>query len=229
MYTAVEIIKSAFRKLSAYSSGDTLDPDMASDALNTLQDLLSGWYAQGILDYVTEVSEIVLIPTTAEYTILTKTYDIVSMVVRDSGNQDYSVSPISELNYERITDKASPGRPARFVIKQSLDSSKTITLWPVPDTADTLRVVLKIMSMDFTGLYTVSTLPTEFNKALIWNLAAELWVEYPNPDVQQIVFGKAEKSLLAVIDAMGSQKLSAVSTDILHEGGYYNIDCDCMV
>lgn len=112
----------------------------------------------------------------------TPTYDLMDgavdawhvMVIRDG--QYSPVFPFSRSDYHSLPDKDNEGRPIQYFTERGVTgtTSRTITLWPVPDRADTLDVWVWCWAEDQTSLAQDAPISREFIDAYADALALRM-------------------------------------------------------
>lgn len=203
MTTARDLIKSALRKIHVLGKGSSLDSEDASNALDTLNTMLSMWSAEGAMVYV-NTRETFNLSTSASYTIgsggdfnTARPIDIINMYVSDGGI-DYTVLPISSSQYASISLKDISTPYPDYYYYDGGYPLGTIFLYPTP-TGGTITISsIKALS-SFTTLDTDFSLPEEYKAAIEYNLAVWLSGEYerePTASVQRIA-NKSKEIVMA--------------------------------
>lgn len=186
MATARTLITEAFRKLKVLGDGETPTASMASDALNTLNDMIAEWSAEPLMIFSRSQDSFALVSGTGSYTIgsggtvnTTRPHEIVDAFVRDSGGTDYPVEIITRDRYNEEPSKTTQGRPNRLYYDPTLTLG-TIKLLPVPETAETLYIDSIKPFTQFSSLDATASFPAEYNRTIVLNLSIELLDEYPS-------------------------------------------------
>ena len=177
-----EIVEEAFERCGAeVRSG--YDFRTARRSLNLL---LIEWASRGINLWTIEQGSVALVAGTATYNLPTDTVDLIEHVIRtDAGstsNQaDLSISRISVSTYSTIPNKLNTGRPIQVYINRA-QTTPTITVWPVPDSAETYTFVywrLRRMQDAGNGVNT-QDIPFRMLPALVAGLAYYLAMKLPD-------------------------------------------------
>lgn len=177
-----EIVEEAFERCGAeVRSG--YDFRTARRSLNLL---FNEWANRGINLWTVEQGSVTLVAGTATYNLPTDTVDLVEHVIRtDAGstsNQaDLSISRISVSTYSTIPNKLNTGRPIQVYINRAV-TTPTITVWPVPDNAETYTFVywrLRRMQDAGNGVNT-QDIPFRMLPALVAGLAYYLSMKLPD-------------------------------------------------
>ena len=177
-----EIVEEAFERCGAeVRSG--YDFRTARRSLNLL---FTEWANRGINLWTIEQGSVPLVASTATYNLPTDTVDLIEHVIRtDAGstsNQaDLSISRISVSTYSTIPNKLNTGRPIQVYINRA-QTTPTITVWPVPDSAETYTFVywrLRRMQDAGNGVNT-QDIPFRMLPALVAGLAYYLAMKLPD-------------------------------------------------
>ena len=155
-------------------------------ARRSLNLMFTDWSNRGINLWTVEQGSQVLTPGTGTYTLPADTVDLLEHVIRtDAGsaaNQaDLSISRISVSTYSSIPNKLTQGRPVQIYIDRQ-ESAPSISLWPVPDTAQTYTLVYWRLRriQDAGGGANTMDVPFRFLNCLTAGLAYYLALKLPN-------------------------------------------------
>jgi hypothetical protein len=170
-----------------------------TDALATLNDLLSGWSAERLLVYYVVEENFTLVVGTAVYTIgsagtfnTVRPQKITAAYLRDSDNVDSLVDPTMALTeYNRIAVKSTKARPERLYYAPEYPLGKIHFDSPA-DATYTFNVFSWKPLAAFADLdSTTVDLPGEYFKALKFHLAVDLApglsVQLDNTVIQQAI------------------------------------------
>jgi hypothetical protein len=155
-------------------------------ARRSLNLLFTEWANRGLNLWTVEQGSVPLVAGTATYNLPTDTVDLIEHVIRtDAGstsNQaDLSISRISVSTYSTIPNKLNTGRPIQVYINRA-QTTPTITVWPVPDSAETYTFVywrLRRMQDAGNGVNT-QDIPFRMLPALVAGLAYYLSMKLPD-------------------------------------------------
>lgn len=155
-------------------------------ARRSLNLMFTDWSNRGINLWTVEQGSQVLTPGTGTYTLPADTVDLLEHVIRtDAGSSasqaDLSVSRISVSTYASIPNKLTQGRPVQIYIDRQ-ESAPSVSLWPVPDTAQTYTLVywrLRRIQDAGSGANTMDV-PFRFLNCLTAGLAYYLALKLPN-------------------------------------------------
>lgn len=169
--------------------------------------LLCEWSNQQPLLWVSELDTQVLTPGTQTYTLGAEVVALQLVYIsttdgNGSSTLDRPLGALSTVEYHGIPNKGLEGRPTSFWFDRQ--ATPQITLWPVPDDAETytlkLRVVRQVEDAVMAGGVQVE-IPYRFNTAFVDGLAARLGAVYPEkakgalgPQFTQILEGRAQRS-----------------------------------
>ena len=187
-----EIVEEAFERAgSELRSG--YDLKTARCSLNLL---FAEWANRGINLWTIESGTQLLTSGTATYDLPVDTVDLIEHVIRTgSGTSqiDVSISRISVATYAAIPSKTSTGKPVQIYIDRKSGATESsgiqypsVTLWPVPDDADTYTLVywrLARMLDAGTGVNT-QDIPFRFLPALVAGLAYYLALKIPGSEAR---------------------------------------------
>jgi hypothetical protein len=154
-------------------------------ARRSLNLLLAGWANIGINLWTLDSGTIPLVAGTATYVLPTDTVDLLDHVIRTGSGSaslqaDLTCTRISSSTYATIPNKLTQARPLQIWI-QRLEAPQ-ITLWPVPDNAQTYSLVywrLRRLQDAGNGANTPDV-PFRFLPALVAGLAYYLALKLPN-------------------------------------------------
>jgi len=155
-------------------------------ARRSLNLMFTDWSNRGINLWTVEQGSQVLTPGTGTYTLPADTVDLLEHVIRtDAGSSasqaDLSVSRISVSTYASIPNKLTQGRPVQIYIDRQ-ESAPSVSLWPIPDTAQTYTLVywrLRRIQDAGNGVNTMDV-PFRFLNCLTAGLAYYLALKLPN-------------------------------------------------
>jgi hypothetical protein len=136
-----ELVEEAFERAgSEMRSGYDL-----RTARRSLNLLFADWANRGINMWTFEQGSITLVPGTATYNLPADTVDLLEHVIRTgAGNAatqaDLTITRISVSTYATLPNKLQQARPIQVWIERLQDAPR-ITVWPVPDNAQTYTFV----------------------------------------------------------------------------------------
>lgn len=176
-----EIVEEAFERAgSELRSGYDL-----KTARRSMNLLFADWSNRGINLWTIDSGTVNLVAGTSTYLLPADTVDLIDHVVRTgAGNAstqaDLTCTRISSSTYATIPNKLTQARPLQIWI-QRLEAPQ-ITVWPVPDAAQTYQIVYwRLRRMQDAGNGTnTADVPFRFLPALVAGLAYYLALKLPN-------------------------------------------------
>lgn len=213
------------QKIGVLVKSETPDDDEANDALDSLNALIDSW-SNDYACITSRVSETFTLSSSASYTIgIGEDFNTARpMQIVDAytslAQVDYPVEIVNQEIYNSISFKNIQGRPYILTYNSGFPVGQ-ITVYPIPDDSYTLTILSEKALTGFATLDTELTLPTGWERALVYNLALELAPEYgQQPD--QSIAAIASESLGAVkIAAIRARPITS-EVDAREIGNIYN-------
>ena len=176
-----ELVEEAFERAGA-EMRTGYDLRTARRSLNLM---FTDWANRGINLWTVEQGTQALTAGTGTYNLPADTVDLIEQVIRtDAGSQanqaDLSVTRVSVSTYSSIPNKLTQGRPVQIYIDRQT-AQPTISLWPVPDAAQTYTLVywrLRRIQDAGNGVNTMDV-PFRFLNCLTAGLAYYLAMKIP--------------------------------------------------
>jgi len=175
-----EIFEEAFERAGLeMRSGYDLKTARRSLNLLTLE-----WQNRGLNLWTIEPGTIALSSGTETYTLPADTIDLIEISLRTGSGQnqiDTNVERISVSTYSQQTNKNTTGRPVQAFVRR-LATETTVTLWPVPDSADTYTLAfyyLRGIESISTGVSGTADVPPRFVPCLVAGLAYYIAMKRP--------------------------------------------------
>ncbi len=150
-------------------------------ARDFLEAEIEHWQTLGILTRAKDFYELDIVDGTATYTLPTSTVDVfgVAMFKLDGEDTEVPVEPMSQDEYQRLTDKTTEGSPRHYYAHRG--TTITLYLWTVPDENGTLTLQRhKLLTTATEGAATLD-LERHWNEAILWRLAHKLVVHAGQP------------------------------------------------
>lgn len=148
------------------------------------------WANRGLNLFTVEAGTQALVAGTATYTMPTGTIDLIEHMLRTgsgTSQQDTFLERISVSTYAQQTNKAMQARPTQVYINRG-PVNTTVTLWPVPDSAQTYTLVyyrLKYIDGVASGIGgDVTSVPPRFVPALVAGLALHVASKRPDAEMR---------------------------------------------
>lgn len=116
---------------------------------------------------------------TASYALPAGTRDVWHAVYRRDGS-DTPIWPMARADYHSIPDKTTVGRPFNYTvdIEKIGDAGRSITVWPVPDGTDELRMWLWVEPESPTRMSQTLSVAKAWYDAYGWDLSWRMAVKY---------------------------------------------------
>lgn len=145
-------------------------------ARDFLEAEIEHWQTLGILQRARDFYEVDIVSGTATYTLPVATLDVfgVAMFAEDGEDVQTPVEPMSQDEYQRLTDKTTEGTPRQYFAQRG--TTITLYLWTVPEADGTLTIQRhKLLTTAREGEKTLD-LERHWNEAIMWSLAHKLSV-----------------------------------------------------
>lgn len=227
--TAREIIEAALRSLGVISEGNSMPVEVSNPAFETLKVLLSAWVNEGITIPAITEDTITLIAGTAAYTIgptggtvSTRPEIVEAAFVRDSSSNDWPVNVIGFREYAAIPNKTLTGRPDRLYYEPTYPNGTVRVCW-TPDAAEALHIFGPKPLAEPAGIASSVVIPAPYNMAIKWNLALQMWPEFPNPGVLEFIAAQAQESKYRVVSMNVARRTEEVDVEVLRAASRGNI------
>ena len=140
----------------------------ARKARRSLNVMFQDWMNRGVNLWTVNEVNLTLTSGTDTYTLNAYDVDLMEVAIRRSGI-DYTMDRITREDYLNIPNKTQTGRPTQIYLERS--STPTISVWPVPDAADTLISYRVQRIEDADALSNDVDVPSRFIPAMVSGLA----------------------------------------------------------
>lgn len=226
MTTALEIINEAFEEIGVKEIGQSLPTDEADRGLRILNRVLGTLATMRLL---APYSTIVSVPMTgaANYTIgptgdvvAARPVKILGVYARDSGGMDYVVDLIDKARWDSIPDKSTTGGPPRFAWYDSAIPNGRLYVYPVSDSAYTLKVDCQVLLTSFANTSATVTLADGYINLLSLAVAVAAAPGYGVPVSADLRI--AYKAAIQALKRVNSQSVNAAHE--LAEESYFMIE-----
>jgi len=225
MAVARDIITSSLRKIHVLGTGSSLDSDEADQALDTLNDMLSSFSAEGALIFEETLETFNITSNKESYTIgpsgdfVTTAPLYITTCYVTQGSTDYPLQFFDADEYSRISQKDISGSvPRIYYYDQNFTTTPTIYFYPVPSGSDTFTMYSRKALTGFTTLDTTFAMPEQYKAMLIHNLAVWIAPEYEreaSPTIQSIA-NKSKKTV--IVQNERNEKHASLLTGIPSRG-----------
>lgn len=183
MTTALDLMKRSMRMLGVYSIGEEPSAEEAQDALLTLNATL-GALSNTPIVYAKTLDSIAITAGSSSVTVgpsgatvTTRPVDVSSDSYVLVDTTSYPLSIFTQHQYNGIAWKAQAGIPEGIWCQMDMPDI-TVTFWPVPSQAMTLKLWSVKLLASFPALTTVVSLPPGYEDGLAYLLAEALAPEY---------------------------------------------------
>jgi len=141
------------------------------------------WQNRGLNLFTIDSGTLALSAGTSEYTMPTDTIDLIEYQIRTGSGtdqRDIRLERISVSTYAQQTHKNMQGRPTQIYVHRGA-SDVTVTLWPVPDSADYTLAYYRLKGIDglSSGVGTTASVPPRFVPALVAGIAFHIAMKKP--------------------------------------------------
>ena len=160
-------------------------------ARRSLNLLALEWQNRGINLFTVVSGTIPLVAGQAAYDLPADTIDIIEHQLRTgtgASQLDTALQRISVSTYAAQSNKATQGRPNQIYVDRGLTTR--VTLWPVPDAADTYQLFFyRLRGIDSlaSGVGGSAAIPSRFVPALVAGLAFEIASKKPEAASRALV------------------------------------------
>lgn len=179
-----DILSNAFEDVGI--APEKVTGEHIASAMRAANFVLNTFAIRGVKLHQLLESTITLVDGTAEYALPEGTIDVLAANVRKD-NADTPVWPIATLDYHRIPDKTTEGRPSVYWVDRTANA-RTITVWPVTDGVDdTLRLWLLMRHETITHLNETLPVPPEWVDALATGIAHRMSRKYARDRTQELM------------------------------------------
>jgi hypothetical protein len=176
-----ELVEEAFER----AGGELRSGYDLKTARRSLNLLFADWGNRGINMWTIDQGSIPLVAGTATYDLPAATVDLLEQVIRTGAGSaatqaDLTLTRISVSTYATIPNKLSTGRPIQVLINRT--ATPSVTLWPIPDSAQTYTFVYWRLRRleDAGGGVNTMDVPFRFMPSMVAGLAYYLALKIPN-------------------------------------------------
>jgi hypothetical protein len=128
--------------------------------------------------------------------------NITNMVVAYHEGWDDEVSLISKERYNNIYDKDQSGDPTRYAFEPRITNARVYFDYQANDFHDVIKFDYQRPFEDFDAATDNPDFPQEWLRALKWNLASEIGIEFGTPKARQDAIDKRASALLIEIRSL---------------------------
>lgn len=185
MATALDSIKRAMRLIGVLSIGETPSDDESADGLTALNAMLDSFANDKQVIYAPSLDVIAWAPSTSSYTVgptgtvaTVRPVSLLTSCYFDWGGVSYPLEPISVDEYNEISLKGLNTTIPQYIWCNPTFPDSTITLWPTPSTAISVKLWSTKVLQSIPTLTTDLPLPPGYQDFIDFNLAERLAPEY---------------------------------------------------
>lgn len=233
MTTAADLIKLAMSDIGMRESGETPTDDEYSDCLDTFNDMLDSWSADGIVVPNLTIDTLTIASSASSYTIgsggdfsTARPLEIVSGLIRREGS-DFPLRTMTRTEYNRVADKTVEAMPDRYYYEQSYPLG-VIFFDSRPTASDVLEIAsYKPLSSVATKDTTLS-FPEGYKRMVRFNLGIDIAGMFGRGNnVPQTVIKGASDSMGSVKKRNSIGRIPTLSVDTALLRRYsYNINTE---
>lgn len=202
MTTVRDLISSSLRKISILGAGENLTAEDATDGLNSLNQMLDSWSADGQVIYSRSVDTKNLSSGVLSYTMgpsgdinTARPVSITNATITQGTVLMNTLMIWGAETYSTLGFPSAQGIPTNLYVNNDVPLLG-LKLYPVPIGGLTLTIYSMKKLSDF-GLNDVVELPPGYERAIIHNLAVEIAPEYER-DASKTVRDIASESLSTI-------------------------------
>jgi hypothetical protein len=194
--TVLDLINGAMRKIGVLAPGNSLAGQEASDALQTLNEMLSSWSIEGMMILAPTREVFNLAASTGSYTIGPgQTFDTTrpvriteASVIPNADGIEHPLTIIRDSGeWAGITSKSTESLYPSHLFYQPAETTGTIYVYDVPDSSTPDLVLYSEKALtQYSALTDSVSLAPGYERAIKYNLAIEYAGEYgkePSPSV----------------------------------------------
>lgn len=227
MTTARDIITRSMRLIKAIGDGEEVTASEGADGLAALNAMLDSWWTQRLAVFY-ERGENFTWPAAATTRTMgsggqfstTRPMRITQAWNRESG-VDHPISLFTAEQYRRIPDKSTQSTLIESIYPEYGAALATLYAYPVPSANIDVHLVSWGQLQSFASLTTDVALPPGYERAMAYNLAAEIADEFER-DVPRNVLRIATTSLYSIKRVNVQPALAVVEPGFLG-GHHFNI------
>ena len=178
--TKDDIIRGALRNIGAISNTQSISADQYNEASDVLNKMVKSWQSKSVFLWCEEWVEKVLTSDVSSFVVEADILSIRKVLLKVDDDDDVrELKMLSNLDYEKISDKTITGEPFKSSVKMGLTHS--IYLYPMTDGVYTIRYLAEKKLQDFDTITNNADFPSNWMLALEFGLAFLLSYKYNLP------------------------------------------------
>jgi hypothetical protein len=196
-----QVIEAALRKIGVLSLNGTVTSAQMAAAVQALNSVVKAWQTKNLFLWTLKEFDLELIAGTERYTIQPGATGVTNLADDLLGfDQAYwlnnltweRIAVISYRQYLEQPDKETAGGFPIYIATSPTEAPLTAFVYPSPTEAYDLKILGIAKARDWDNTTDTGQIPTRFQQALIYSLAADLAPEYGIPLAErQYLEGKA--------------------------------------
>lgn len=203
--TRNEIIELSFKLIGVLSPGDVLTAEQLDEGIKMLNLLIKNLQTEHIFIWTLQAVTQNLVDGDPDYTL---TNDPAILWIDDAilsdGTTEWPIKQITFRDYQALTDKDTEGAPIEYTIDNG--TSPMLYVWPTPEKAYTLRLLAAVKAKDWDLSTSDGSFPVQFQRPLIYALAADLSDLYQKPITERQELEKKASYLMGKVYAADRER-----------------------
>jgi len=210
-----DLIEGSFRLIGVLASGESLDAAQGQDGLEVYSGILESWSTDNLLIAAQKRLSFNVTSGTSSYildngTAIPEFIDRIALLKTESGQTiEYPVSLVTFDQYSLLSNRSFQGQYPNAVWVKKSDLETHLNFYPVPSVNIAIAVYFKTSFVPPTGLDDVLAFQKGVTRALKYELARELAIEYGKPADGRIE--KMADQLKRNLRAYNAQELKSIS------------------
>ncbi len=200
MATVNDLIKATFRKLNVVGVNGDPSANQLSEGLDNINRMLSMWNTDGLIKYYIQRETFNFVAGQQSYTIgsggdfnTVRPVEILE-ITTDSSGITYRIDLVNYADWMRITNKSESEETPSWAYYEPSYPLGRVYFWGKPTSTNSVVIASEKPFSAFSNGDTVS-LPPGYEKAVIDNLALELFPMYPSESLYPILQNQAQNSI----------------------------------
>lgn len=197
--TARDMVKKAMLELAVIASGEEPSAEELSDGIASLNGMLKSWQAAGVNLWREDDREVTTTAASATVALDGDIRNVFSARHVVSATQERPLGEWERSDYLALPNKASAGNPVAFYASRGR-TGVTLHVWPVPATAQTLKLDCERIVETVTDAGQNVDVPEMWHETVWTNLAVRMIPMFGANDRAQLVMDRANELYRAMLD-----------------------------